>query len=59
MLQDFGAWNAARDARYPRIIDYLRQLSGAPRALVIHGNYLDHDDIDFLARRADRKEIPE
>lgn len=38
-------------------LDYLRTLSGAHRALVIHGNYLDGREIAFLAERAARMAV--
>lgn len=34
--------------------DYLRLLARAPRALVIHGNYLTRDEQEFLSAHADR-----
>jgi cytosine/adenosine deaminase-related metal-dependent hydrolase len=33
-----------------RAIDYLKVLSCAPRVLVIHGNYLDEEEMRFLAK---------
>ncbi len=49
MLERFQLWpgDLWRDRR--RILDYLTSLARAPRGLVIHGNYLDDDDIEFLA----------
>lgn len=32
-----------------RPLDYLRMISAAPQALVIHGNYLDAEELDYLA----------
>jgi len=49
MLRDFDAWEP--DGRLRTIGDYLRRLSAAPRAVVVHGNYLSDDDITFLAER--------
>jgi len=53
MLERLDAWDPSVDARYPRILNYLERLAAAPRALVIHGNYLSRHEIDFLAQRAD------
>ncbi|MBI3839328.1 MAG: amidohydrolase family protein [Planctomycetia bacterium] len=53
LLEDLQSWDPLADARYPRIFDYLVQLARAPRALVIHGNYLDRAELDFLADRAE------
>lgn len=50
MLSAFGIW---RDGLIPqgcRILDYLRPLADLERGLVIHGNYLNDEDIAFLAR---------
>jgi len=40
-----------------RVLDYLRILAQAPRALVVHGNYLRDKEIAFLAARADRMAV--
>ena len=51
MLKSFGAWpeNGLPLGRRP--LDVLRTLANAPRALVVHGNYLSDDEIDFIAAR--------
>lgn len=49
MLKDFGVWRPEAFAPDRSITDYLRALSPAPRVLVIHGNYLNEQSIDFLA----------
>lgn len=43
----------------PRLgpLDYLRLLARAPRALVIHGNYLGDEEIAFLAARPQRMAV--
>ncbi len=48
-LQSLGAWadTAFRGGVEP--IDYLRRLSGAHRSLIIHGNYLNPSEWQFLA----------
>lgn len=48
MLTSFGIW---RDGLFggKRAADYLRRLAESPRALVVHGNYLDQGDLEFLA----------
>ena len=43
------------DFQRPR--DYLQALSDAPRSLVIHGNYLSDDEIEFVAQRRDRMSV--
>lgn len=51
MLKSFGAWpeNGLPLGRRP--LDILRTLANAPRALVVHGNYLVDEEIDFIAAR--------
>ncbi|MBX3415592.1 MAG: amidohydrolase family protein [Pirellulales bacterium] len=54
LLQDLGAWQPGAIARGTRPLDYLRELTRAHRALVIHGNYLTEEEAALLARHADR-----
>jgi len=49
LLESVGAWEEAAGARLASIFDYLKALARAPRALVIHGNYLNDEEIAFLA----------
>jgi len=56
-LQRLGAWDAGAFPGGRRPLDYLRELAAAHRALVIHGNYLDDEEIAFLAARADRMAV--
>jgi cytosine/adenosine deaminase-related metal-dependent hydrolase len=51
-LNELGFWRDDVIARGTRPLDYLRMLAHAPRALVIHGNYLDDTELDFLAQHA-------
>ncbi len=57
MLEAVGAWDGAEDARLSCILDYLTELARAERALVIHGNYLDDEEIEFLADHAARMAV--
>ncbi len=57
MLEAVGAWDAAEDARLSCVLDYLTALSRAERALVIHGNYLDDDEVAFLADHNDKMAV--
>jgi aminodeoxyfutalosine deaminase len=52
LLEERSMWDAEAIPRGSRPLDYLRLLAGAPRALVIHGNYLDDEERSFLAARA-------
>ncbi len=49
MLRGFSAWRDGWLATGLRPLDFLRMLAKAPRALIVHGNYLADDEIDFLA----------
>ena len=49
-LSGMGLWNDDPDRFGTSAFDYLEILSNAPRALVIHGNYLNDDELRFLAR---------
>ncbi|HUG93084.1 MAG TPA: amidohydrolase family protein [Planctomycetaceae bacterium] len=49
MLAGFGVWSDAAIPRGSRPLDYLRPLAALERALVVHGNYLDAAEIDFVA----------
>jgi aminodeoxyfutalosine deaminase len=51
-LMDLPACDPALLRSGVRPLDYLRTLSAADRVLVAHGNYLDDEEIDFLARHA-------
>jgi len=54
LLEELQVWSPEAIPRGTRVLDYLRELTAAPRTLVIHGNYLAADEIEFLAARADR-----
>jgi cytosine/adenosine deaminase-related metal-dependent hydrolase len=57
LLDERGMWDAEAIPRGSRAMDYLRMLAGAPRALIIHGNYLDENEIDFIGANADTMSI--
>nr|MBC8218455.1 amidohydrolase family protein [Planctomycetota bacterium] len=56
-LHQLGAWEPDNFPPNGRPLDYLKALAEAHRALVVHGNYLDDEEIAFLARRADRMAV--
>jgi cytosine/adenosine deaminase-related metal-dependent hydrolase len=56
-LEDLGAWRPDAFRPGTRPLDYLRTLAAADRALVIHGNYLDDEEIAFLAEHRDRMAV--
>ncbi|MEX1224058.1 MAG: amidohydrolase family protein, partial [Pirellulales bacterium] len=54
LLQARGVWSADQFAGGLRCLDYLQLLSAAARALVVHGNYLDDEELEFLASHSNR-----
>jgi cytosine/adenosine deaminase-related metal-dependent hydrolase len=57
LLNRLGAWENDAVPLGLTALDYLQALAGASRTLVIHGNYLATESIDFLARHADRMSV--
>lgn len=57
MLEAFGAWDPADTARLSCVLDYLTELARGERALVIHGNYLDDEEIAFLGEHAQKMSV--
>jgi cytosine/adenosine deaminase-related metal-dependent hydrolase len=57
LLNELNVWSSEAFRSGGRVLDYLRPLSAAPRALVIHGNYLDREEIAFLAGHARRMSV--
>ncbi|QEG35603.1 amidohydrolase family protein [Bythopirellula goksoeyrii] len=51
LLADRSMWDPDAIAPGSKPMDYLRILAEAPRALVIHGNYLTDGEIGFLAQQ--------
>jgi cytosine/adenosine deaminase-related metal-dependent hydrolase len=57
LLNEFGVWDPTAIPCGARPLDYLRLLADADRALVIHGTYLDDEEIEFLASHAERMTV--
>jgi cytosine/adenosine deaminase-related metal-dependent hydrolase len=57
LLQSFGAWHPNALPHATRPLDYLRTLATAHHSLVIHGNYLAADEIEFAAAHRDRLSV--
>ena len=49
LLEERGMWDSEAISHGSTCLDYLRILAEAPRSLVIHGNYLNEQEIEFLA----------
>jgi cytosine/adenosine deaminase-related metal-dependent hydrolase len=54
LLEERSMWDEGAIPLKSRPIDYLRMLAGAPRALVIHGNYLDQEELKFIGANRNR-----
>lgn len=54
LLDDLGVWQDDAIPSGSRPLDYLRLLAPADRAVVVHGNYLADDEIEFLSRHRRR-----
>ncbi len=57
LLEERSMWDACAIPRGSRPLNYLQMLSGAPRSLVIHGNYLDNEELGFLAEKRERMSL--
>lgn len=57
LLEARSMWDAAAIPIGTRPLDYLRMLAEAPRALVIHGNYLQSVEHNFLAEQRDHMSL--
>jgi cytosine/adenosine deaminase-related metal-dependent hydrolase len=54
LLEERSMWDPTVIPHGSRPLDYLRRLADSPRALIIHGNYLDDEERSFLSAHADR-----
>jgi aminodeoxyfutalosine deaminase len=57
LLDERSMWDATAIPQGSRPLAYLQALTKAPRALVIHGNYLDAEEQAFLANYAERMSL--
>lgn len=57
LLRDLEAWQAGAIPLSARPMLYLESLARAQRSLVIHGNYLDPGEIEFVARHRQRMSL--
>ena len=51
MLESFSLWSDSLFEKNRKPIDYLRQLESVQHALIIHGNYLDSEELEYLSRQ--------
>jgi cytosine/adenosine deaminase-related metal-dependent hydrolase len=57
LLIDLDAWNPAAIPRGIRPLDYLKLLADAHRSLIIHGNFLSDEEIQFIAGKSERMSV--
>jgi cytosine/adenosine deaminase-related metal-dependent hydrolase len=57
LLVERSMWDAEAIPKGSRPMDYLRMLAAAPRAIAIHGNYLDGEELAFLAANRERMSL--
>jgi len=57
LLKGMGLWTPGIFSPGTRPLDYLKRLVRASRALVIHGNYLDDEEIALLAENAGQMSV--
>ncbi len=57
LLERLDVWDPAVQHPGRRPLDFLQMLSNADRALVIHGNYLDEEEMRFIAQRRERMSV--
>lgn len=49
MMRSLDLWRPELHPRDRRPLDWLRELAAVPHGLVVHGNYLDDEELDFIA----------
>ena len=49
LLKDFGVWDQSSFPPERNVMSILRQLASTPRSMVVHGNYLTEQEMDFIA----------
>ena len=57
LLDEIGVWNSSAFQLGVTTMEYLQQLATAHRALVIHGNYLNEQEIAFVAKHKERMSV--
>ncbi len=57
MLQELGVWDPSTFSPVTPILGFLQQLAEAPRSLVVHGNYLNAEELEFIAHHRDQMSI--
>ena len=57
MLKAFGVWQPDLYRQTGSILEILQSLSRASRALIVHGNYLNEKEMDFIASKREKMSV--
>ncbi len=57
MLRSFDVWRPTAYGRYGSILSILKEVARCASSLIIHGNYLTMDELDFIATVRDRMSV--
>jgi cytosine/adenosine deaminase-related metal-dependent hydrolase len=57
LLDERSMWDAGAISKATRPLDYLRMLEGARTSLIVHGNYLDQEELEFIAAHRRRMSL--
>ena len=57
LLADLGVWHAAAFLPPQNTLQVLQILAQAPRSLIVHGNYLNSAELEFIARQPSHMSI--
>lgn len=57
LLRDLGAWVPDSFHAGMTVMDYLKRLAQADRVLIVHGNYLQDQEIEFIAQHKSRMSV--
>ncbi len=57
LLKDFGVWNPETFATGCSILETLQTLSQVPNVLLIHGNYLNDIELNFIASQSETMSV--
>ena len=57
LLEQLDSWDASVQCAGRSPLDFLEMLASADRALVVHGNYLNKKEIEFIAERREQMSV--
>ena len=57
LLEERSMWDSGAIPANSRPLDYLKVLARVPQTIVVHGNYLASDEIEFLANQRDQMSV--